>query len=718
MLHARLLGGVELRLGEGDPVRLESARAESLLAYLLMHRDALQQRRHLAFTLWPDSTESQARTNLRHVLHNLRRALPDADRFIEAGPRTLRWRPEAPLWLDVAAFERGVEEGRLEDAVATYTGDLLEGNYDEWVLEERERLSQLYVDALERLARDLEGRGCFAEAIRHAERLLRQDPLREEAYRLLLRLHDASGDRAAALRTYHACATTLVRELGVEPSAATRAAYEALLEAVPEPVEGPAMPARPPLIGRRAERERLAALWRACEAGRAQLVLVTGEAGIGKSRLIEELRSWCVHRGATIAESRSYAAEGAMAFGALVAWLRSEPIAARLRRLAPVHLTELARLLPELLTETPGLSAPEPLPEDELRRRLFAAARRAILSAGDPLLLVAEDLHWCDPQTLQFVHYLLRAEPEARLLVAASIRREELDPRGPVSELLDAMRALGVVSDVSLGRLGREETALLAERLADRPLGEEEAERLHEESEGVPLFLVEAMRAGAEPAAAPGAEMSDRVRAVIASRLARLSEPAAELVGVAATIGREFTAEVVADASQLDEESMLRGLDELWRRAIVRARGPNAYDFSHGKVREAAYSALSPAAARHHHLRVAEALQRSAARDLDSVSGQVASHYEATGMIDDAITWHTRAADAAQRLHANAAAVRHLERGLSLIGELPPGAERDRLELNLLTKAPRAAPRRRGLPLGPGRGGSRARTRARPVARR
>jgi DNA-binding SARP family transcriptional activator len=376
-LRVRLLGGVDLHLGEERLQPLDSVRAESLLAYLLLHRDAPQQRRHLAFTLWPDSTEGQARTNLRHVLHNLRRALPDADRFVDAGPRTLQWRPDAPLWLDVATFEQAFEEGRLEDAIETYKGELLEGNYDEWLLEERERLSQLCLDALERLARELEAQGRFAEAIRYAERLLRQDPLREETYRLLIGLYDATGDRARALRTYHACATTLVRELGVEPSAATREAYDALLGAVPEPGAGlaSASPARPPLVGRRAERERLAELWRDAEGGRAQLVLVTGEAGIGKSRLVEELRSWCAHRGAAIAESRSYPAEGTMAYGTLVAWLRSEPLAAGLRRLAPAQLTELARLLPELLSEAPGLAAPERLAADEQRQRLFAAGR-------------------------------------------------------------------------------------------------------------------------------------------------------------------------------------------------------------------------------------------------------------------------------------------------------------------------------------------------------
>jgi DNA-binding SARP family transcriptional activator/tetratricopeptide (TPR) repeat protein len=690
-LRARLLGGLDLRIGDRRLPELDSARAESLLAYLLLHREAPQQRQHLAFTLWPDSTEPQARTNLRHVLHNLRRALPDADRFIGVGQRTLQWRPDAPLWLDVAVFEQAVAEGRLDEAVETYAGELLEGSYDEWLLDERERLGQIHLDALERLAQQLEEQGRLGDAIRYSERLRRQDPLREEAYRALMRLHDASGDRAAALRTYHVCATTLVRELGVEPSAATRGHYEALLTAAaePEPHEGaPTTFTATPLIGRRVERARLAELWRATERGSAQLVLVNGEPGVGKSRLVEELRSWCAHGGAVIAETRSYPVEGAMAYGALVAWLLSESIASRLDRLERAHLTELARLLPELLSRVQDLAPPEPLPEDEQRQRLFTAAARAILAAGAPLLLVADDLQWCDVQTLQFVHYLLRAEPEARLLVAATARREEIDDHHPVSELVAALQALGAITEVGLERLSREETGLLAERIASKTLDAAEADRLYGDSEGNPLFLIEALRAAPDAAAAPPGHMSEKVRAVITSRLARLSEPAAELVGVAATIGREFTAQVLADASEANEEVLVRGLDELWRGGLVRAQGASAYDFSHGKIREAAYRALSPAKARRHHLRVAHALERAHAGAFGAVSGEIATHYEAAGAAESAIAWHVKAAEAAQGLHASAGAVRSLERALDLALELPAGRERDELELTTLTQLP------------------------------
>src|SRR5262249_1332152 len=154
-------------------------------------------------------------------------------------------------------------------------------------------------------------------AIGYAERLLRHDPLHEETYRLLMRLHDARGDRARAVRVYHVCAATLERELGVAPSAATWEVYAALLPPEPEPAGDERAGERvggPPFVGRSDEWARLTALWRSSEAGRTQLVLVSGEPGIGKTRLVEELRSWCAHRGAVTAEARSYPAEGALAY--------------------------------------------------------------------------------------------------------------------------------------------------------------------------------------------------------------------------------------------------------------------------------------------------------------------------------------------------------------------------------------------------------------------
>ncbi|SPT60478.1 ATP-binding protein [Actinomadura madurae] len=661
-LRVRLLGGVELRLdGEALPT-LESARVESLLAYLLLHREAPQLRQRLAFLLWPDSTDGQALTNLRKVLHNLRRSLPDVDRFVDIGARTVRWRDEAPVRLDVEQFELAIAGGRLEDAVGLYGGELLEGCYDEWLIEERERLARLYMGSLAELAERRGREGRWPDAVRYAEQLVGCDPLREEGHRLLIRLCGEGGDRVRALRAYHVCATTLERELGVGPSPETRAMYEALVAEAEPPA------AMSPFVGRAAEWERLAGVWREAASGRAQLVLVSGEAGIGKTRLVDELR---VRVGAPAVEARAYPAEGTIAYGVVTAWLRSPPVSARLPRLDRARLTELSRLLPEL-----AVAPPEALPEPELRRRLYGAIRRALMSAGAPLLLVVDDAQWSDAQSLRLVHYLVRAAPSARLLVAVTARKEDLDAGHPLGTLIRSLRALGRFTEIELGRLGREETALLAERITGMPLDAADLQRLYGDSEGNPLFLVEALRADA-PAATP------KVQAVIAGRLARLSEPAAELAGVAAAVGRAFTADVAAAASGFDERTFVSALDELWRRGIVRAHGPSAYDFSHGRIRDAAYAALGPPRQRRAHLAVARALEEGG-----GAAAALAAHYEKAGATAAAVRWHERAARDAQWLHAHADAARALERALELSDGLPRGPGTARLQLRLLTALP------------------------------
>ncbi len=680
----RLFGQVEVRYGDERLPPLDSARAESLLAYLLLHRDAPQSRQRLAFLLWPDSTEPQSRTNLRHLLHRLRQAIPDPDAFLEVTQRTLRWRADAPFSLDVGVFEQLLAQAdrdndtnasrkALERAVEVYTADLLEDHYDGWLSDDRERLRRALAAALERVVALCEAAGETKSAVGYAERLVRHDPLREDGYRLVMRLADAHGDRARALRAYHACVTTLENELGVAPSPMTRAAYQAVLRAEPKTPQVMAARTieRARLVGRTRERTMLTAVWRSAEAGRAQLLVVAGEPGVGKTRLVDELRAWCARRGALTAEARSYAAEGALAYGPVVSWLRSEVLAPRVRRLDAFRRTELARLLPELLT--PELAPPQPLPESDQRQRLFDAIASAVLGSTRPMLLVADDIQWCDNQTLQLLHYLLRAEPRAPLLVAATLRQEQTHQDDAVQDLLAGAQALDRLSLIELGPLSSRETA----ELAGVPLAQ--AERLFDETEGNPLFVVEAVRAGWPAEAA----LTPKVQAVIEARLSWLSKPARDLVGLASAIGREFSAEVLADASDADEDTFVSGLDELWRRGIVRERGTDAYDFTHDKIREVAYGGLGPVRRRHHR-RIAEALLRRHADHPEPVSAAIAGHYERSGAADEAVRWFGSAAEAQQLLHANAESTRLVQHALDLLHTLPSGPGRDHRELELL----------------------------------
>ncbi len=704
-LHIQLLGEFLLRAGETPVTTVAAPRLQSLLAYLVLHRDAPQPRQRLAFLLWPDSAEGQAHTDLRSLLHRLRRALPNADHFLRADRTTLAWRADAPWTLDVADFEHAVAEaeaaGRagdqqaaraaLEAAVVCYRGDLLPGCYDDWLLPERERLRELFSAALERLIALLEQARDYAAAIDTAQRLLRHDPLREATYRTLMRLHALSGDRAGALRAYHTCAATLERELGAEPGQATRAAYERLLhlDAAEATRQAPLIAAAP-LVGRREEWARLQAAWQIAR-GRPHMLMLAGEAGIGKTRLAEELLAWADRQGLATAVARCYAAEGGLAYAPVAAWLRAGSLRAALAALDAVWLTDIARLLPELLADRPRLSRPEPLAESWQRQRLFEALARAILAGRQALLLLLDDMQWCDRETLEWLHYLLRFDPKAHLLVVGTVRSEDVPADHPLRSLLAAVRRGGQLTEIELGRLDADETAQLVAQVAGRQFDSSLAAQVYAETEGNPLFVVETMRVavgdgrlelgdyavGSRPPIANLQSLPPTVQAVVEARLAQLSPAARELVSLAATIGREFSVGVLVRAAGGDEDALVRGLDELWQRRIVREQGADAYDFSHDKLREVAYAGLSAARRRLLHRRVAQALEESSSGPaLEAASGQIADHFERAGMPDRALPYSVRAAEHAARMYAHHQAEARYAHAINIATRLDrPGLE-------------------------------------------
>jgi DNA-binding SARP family transcriptional activator/predicted ATPase len=668
LLRIRLLGEFSLVYDDQPVTTVNTARLQSLLAYLVLHRDAPQPRHHLAFQFWPDSTEPQAHTNLRKLFHQLHQALPEADRFLCADTHTLQWHPDAPFTLDAADFENAIGQAHspqaLRDAVALYRGDLLPSCYDDWILPERERLRQAFVEATERLIALLEDERDYRAAIGYAQRLLKHDPLQEAIYCHLMRLHALNGDRAAALRAYHACAAILQRELDVEPGPATREVYERLLnlDATPTLSPGVRTPAALPLVGRQAEWARLRAAWQSAASAGPRLVLISGEAGIGKTRLAEELLQWADRQGIRTASACCYAAEGALAFAPVTAWLRAHPLPS----LGPLWLSEVARLLPEILTDSPDVPPPGPLTEAWQRQRLFEALARAILGSRQPLLLLLDDLQWCDRDTLEWLRYLLHFDPQARLLVLGTLRPEELAADHPLARLLADLRHSEQFIEIELGPLNEAETGTLADRVAGHELDPALRGRLFLETEGNPLFVVEMVRLALDPASD---RLPPRVQAVLATRLAQLSPQARDLAGVAAVIGRAFRVDVLAQASGVGEEALVRGLDELWQRRIVREQGTDAYDFSHGKLREVAYAGLSPARRRAFHRRVAEVLETVHAADLDNLSGQIAVHYDKAGLAGHAVRYYQHAADMAQRVYAHAEAITYLSRAIALTPE-------------------------------------------------
>ncbi len=708
-LQIRLLGDFQL-LYRGEPATaFHQARLRSLLAYLVLHRHASQTRQRLAFLFWPESNERQAYSNLRKALSALRGAVPDAKDFLHIDAKVVQWSPASPFVLDVAQFEHHLGEAecaaqnsdragvqaQLDRAVALYEGDLLPNCYDDWIVPERERLRERFLLALAQLSEGLEQARDYPAAIRHATRLLRTDPLHEETHRRLMRLHLLNGDRAAALRAYHTCAAILQRELGVTPGPPTQEAYAHLLHLEAAPVAPPRQGRRTRdlLVGRQTEWQRLTVVWQQTTGGQAQFVLIGGEPGIGKTRLVEELAQWVAQQGFAAAYARAYAAEGHLAYDPIAAWLRSEALGRRLSTLADVWLAEAARLVPELRAGRPHLPAPEPLSESWQHRHFFEALARAVLAVPEPLLLVLDDLQWCDRETLEWLHFLLRFDPRHRLLVVGTARLGEIDAEHPLRSLLRELRQTEQVAELELAPLDEPETAQLAQQAAEETLDPTQTRSLYRASEGNPLLVQEMVRAktlggpslpgAGAPPLAHDAPLPAKMQAVIESRLARLSPAARRLAALAATIGRSFTFATLRQAGGAGDDLLVAALDELWQRRIVREQGSDSYDFSHDKIREVVYAGISPMWRRMLHRQVAQALEQIHHADLSPVNARIAGHYRQAGDAAKAAAYYFRSTYEMQFGFAFEEMLTRLQQGLAVLQDQPRTAENVTLEIAL-----------------------------------
>ncbi len=592
-------------------------------------------------------------------------------------------------------------ESALTRAERLYKGDLLPSCYDDWIIPQREGLHQAYLNALEHLIRMLEDQRDYQAAIDYAQNLLRYDPLHEATYRGLIRIHALNGDRAGALRVYHTCTTILQRELDVEPSAATREAYVQLLGAESRSSSTvPTTIAFSPLVNRQSDWMQLLKAWNEVAAGgEPQVVVISGVAGIGKTRLVEELLQWAARQGISRASTRCYAAEGALAYSPVTTWLRANPLVP----LEDVWLAEVARLLPEIFTQRPDLPRPVALTEAWQRQRLFEALSRAILGINQPFLLTIDDLQWCDQDTLEWLHFLIRYNRSARFLVIGTYRPEEVDEDHPLASTLQALRIEGHVIEIDLQPLDENATNILAKTIAGKELGIEIGQLLFQETEGNPLFVVESVRARLmaqdqqlnavsvhklpRDTLLGEVNLPPKVQSVILARLGQLSPSTRELAELAATIGREFSFKLLAKTSGFEEDILVRQLDELWRRLIVREHGIDAYDFSHDKLREVAYNSMSAARRRLLHRHVAQALEILHSNELNPVSRQVAAHYERAGLPEQAIPYYLRAAKVARQVYANEEAIALLQRGLELVEDdgssLGSGERSDKIATHL-----------------------------------
>jgi len=719
-LRIHLLGEFRLQR-DGVALQLPTQKARALLAYLVTYRDRAHPRAVLAGLLWGEMPEDRAHRNLADTLWRIRQIIGRG--YILAHQQTLRFNQDADYWLDVEEFETVSKQvaGRQVDKDAPplstyplstcllelYRGDFLEGFYDDWCLLERERLRALYLAALRALLAHHKERGDHGEALRYGQRLVVSDPLREEAHREVMQLLALLGRRNAALRQYLVCRRTLAEELGVEPLPETTALYHQIRQAVvarslAQTAPSPTDLGRVPLVGREAERASALARLEAAIQGHGGALLIEGEAGAGKTRLVDEIVTGARWRDVTVGFGRGEDLAEPPAYGPLTTALRGvlTPLrAAQLRRVVDVvWLREVSTLLPEIAEWLPDSLRSPPraeLPSDQAQERLLNGLAQVLQGLGRvaPHLLILEDLHWADAATLEALGALVPRLRPARVLALITVRPEDTAARPTVRETLQALDRGGTLDRIPLPRLTADEVA----EFIRRALGESPADladRLYQETAGNPLFLVETLTAWRDEGLllaerpgqwvwhAPGeavgpVDVPTGIRVVIQQRLDRLTRPARQVLDVATVVGIDVDFEVLDDLCALPGETCLTALEELvrWRVLVEEAAG---YRFSHDRVRQVAYESLSSTRRQDLHRQVGEALEARSPARIETL----AHHFWQGQVWDKAVEYALAAADRARQVYATDVALAHYNR----VVELGPEAG-DRLPQALLRRS-------------------------------
>jgi DNA-binding SARP family transcriptional activator len=647
----------------------------------------------------------------------------------------------------------------LNEAAELYRGDFMAGftlrdspAFDDWQFFQAEGLRRDLAGALERLVACHALRGEYEQAIGHARRWLALDPLHEPVHRELMRLFTATGRRSAALHQYRECVRILEKELGVPPLEETTQLYQAIKEnrfalqddgpqttdhQAPSAVRGPSsvvsgpssvvrgpssvvsgpssvvrglssvVSGPSPLVGRDAEWAALVEAYAAVGSD-GRLVVLEGEGGIGKTRLAEEFLTYARGHGAVSIAARCYEGESDLAYGPLVAGLR--PLMTRPDNpgwasvLSPHTLAEAARLLPELAARQPNLPPVSPLDSPGAQNHFFEGLSQVLLAVcGGPApgVVFFDDLHWADAATLDLLTYFVRRLAGRPVLVLVSWRAEHALPGTRLRQLLtDALRGRNAAV-ITLSRLGEEAVEALVQAASVAALPPDFGARLHRETEGLPLFVVEYLASVAQaPPAGAGWALPSNVRDVLRARLAAISETAAQLLATGAVIGRSFDFDTLREASGRSEEETIAALEQLIALGLISEASSGVvrienqeprterselknqiappvlssqfsvltYDFSHEKLRALVYEETSLARRRLLHRRVADALggRFHIRRDIGAVAGQIAHHYREAGQDAFAAVHFEIAGNHARALYANAEALAHFRAALAL----------------------------------------------------
>ncbi len=635
-------------------------------------------RKTLAFSLWPEESESEALANLRRHLYLLQRALPgEAQSLLLISSQTVCWADSPACWLDVRVFERESEDlDELEEMVSLYRGDLATGvDTDEWILARREELRSRHRALLKKLSLAYLEQNQLERALNYCRKLTEQDRWDEEAARLQMTLETLAGNRAAALNTYQRLADELKREIHAQPMPETMALYSDILNNRLPRLALPKKPSSEALfISRAPELAQLQTLLAEARKRQGRMVFISGEAGVGKTSLLQEaLRRFMESCGEdlprvfwgycpppTSASPATPYAPWKQIFAA------AAPLLARNAEIPPEWLNRLLPLVPNLSLLRPGLLAPAQPDAAELR----AALRQGItfLALEQPLILVLEDVHWADDASLELLADLADTCQTLPLLLLLTHRAAEAP--AALLTLKRDLRRRRCAQEIPLRAFDENETRLFLEKM----LGRETVtaallNEIQRYAAGLPLLLREAAES-LRQAQSMARRSPASLRETIRLRLTKLGDQAQRMLEAAAVLGFSF--------SHLELETLLGWpapafaavLDDLQAQRLILdavSAGLDDYTFPHQLIHQIILESIPAERASLLHEQAARALETVHAGQT-GFAAEIAAHYEAANQpVAAARFWLTHAQELTD-LPAFEQADEAIERAIALIG--------------------------------------------------
>ncbi|NNC93357.1 MAG: AAA family ATPase [Acidimicrobiia bacterium] len=723
-LRIRMFGGLTLEAG-GEPLPpIASRSARSLLAYLVAHRHTAPTRDLLAGLFWPDMVESQARRRLSHALWQIQSVLSESaglDGYIEASPTTIRFNGAAGTWVDTDEFEDAVALIKSDDAtdrsetldrlivaVRLYTGDFLAGFYDDWIGLEQDRLRQSLFTALKHIVRLSKSWGEFDQALLYARRLALLDPLHEEAHREVMRLCYLIGRPNEALAQYERCISILAGEIGATPAAETVALRNEIAAGRQAPILPLSEGGRSrlfqadgtPLVGRAAERQEIIARMEDALAGRGGIVFLEGVPGAGKTRLLTECAEDANWRGLSVLWGNTAPAGIIQPYDGLrraledgLTELRVHQLVERMDR---VWLQALAPLLPALRRWAPDLEAGATLRGGvEERDRVREAFHRTFVALAQltPTMLVLDDLHRIDDDTLWALDALAADLAGTPLLICIAYRRLELESDPIQWQTVRGLDRTGRQSRIVLDPLSAPEARELVRRVMPDGTSGTLVSRLHEATGGNPLFMLETLRAIHErqvtealkpPIGVQAMEIDDlpvsgTVFEMINARLQALPGEPRHTVWALAASGTGMDIDGLAEVCGLPRPQVLDAIDYLIQAGMISTK-TGKYALSHDQLGRVAYAAIPADDQPDLHRRLAWRLEGD--RSVDTAA--LGHHFRLGAVPDEAARYLEQAGREARRLSAFATA---RDRYLEALDEAAKAAwsatDRARLQLAL-----------------------------------